>query len=72
MLENLEKVQSQAYIDTLEKTMRGFPGANQDQITEFKAYLDRKAAAKPGFRVKALACISKKPYGLRSNTFSLN
>jgi hypothetical protein len=57
MLENLEKVQSvatQSYIDTVEKAMRGFPGANQDQITDFKAYLDRKAAANRDFVEKLL------------------
>ena len=33
MLENLEKMQSatQSYMDTVEKTMRGFPGANNEQ-----------------------------------------
>jgi hypothetical protein len=47
MLENLEKVQSatQSYMDTVEKAMRGFPGANEEQITTFKAYLERKVAA---------------------------
>jgi len=56
MLENLEKVQSatQSYIDTVEKAMRGFPGANQDQITDFKALLDRKAAANRDFVEKLL------------------
>jgi hypothetical protein len=56
MLENLEKVQSatQSYIDTFEKAMRGFPGANQDQITDFKAYLDRKVAANRDFVEKLL------------------
>jgi hypothetical protein len=56
MLENLEKVQSatQSYIDTVEKAMRSFPGANQDQITDFKAYLDRKAAANRDFVEKLL------------------
>ena len=56
MLENLEKVQSatQSYIDTVEKAMRGFPGANQDQITSFKAFLDRKVAANRDFVEKLL------------------
>jgi len=51
MLENLEKVQSatQSYIDTVEKAMRGFPGANEDQIATFKAYLERKVAANRDF-----------------------
>ena len=56
MLENLEKAQgaTQRYIDTVERAMRGFPGANQDQITDFKAYLDRKAAANRDFVEKLL------------------
>ena len=56
MLENLEKVQSatQSYIDTVEKAMRGFPGANEDQIATFKAYLERRAAANHDFLEKLL------------------
>jgi hypothetical protein len=56
MLENLEKVQSatQSYIDTVEKAMRGFPGANEDQIATFKAYLERKVAANRDFVEKLL------------------
>jgi hypothetical protein len=44
MLENLEKVggATQSYIDMVEKTMRGFPGANEEQIRTFKAYIDGK------------------------------
>jgi hypothetical protein len=51
MLENLEKVQSatQSYMDTVEKTMRGFPGANDEQIATFKAYIERKVAANRDF-----------------------
>ena len=39
MLENLEKVggATQSYIDMVEKTMRGLPGANEEQIGTFKA-----------------------------------
>jgi hypothetical protein len=49
MLENLEKVggASQSYI--VEKTMRGFPGANEEQIGTFKAYLERQVAANRDF-----------------------
>jgi len=56
MLENLERVQSatQSYIDTVEKAMRGFPGANEDQIATFKAYLERKVAANRDFVEKLL------------------
>ena len=51
MLENLEKVQSatQSYIDTVEKAIRGFPGANNDKIATFKAYIERKVAANRDF-----------------------
>jgi hypothetical protein len=56
MLENLAKVQSatQTYIDTVEKAMRGFPGANEEQINTFKAYLERQAAANRDFVEKLL------------------
>ena len=56
MLENFEKMQSvtQSYIDTVDKAMRGIPGANQDQITTFKAYVERKAAANRDFAEKLL------------------
>ena len=56
MLENLEKVQSatQSYIDTIEKAMLGFPGAKEDQIADFKAYLERKVAANREFVEKLL------------------
>jgi hypothetical protein len=57
MFENLEKVQSatQSYIDTVEKAMRGFPGANEEQITTFKAYLERKVSANRDFAEKLLS-----------------
>ena len=56
MLENLEKVQSatQSYIDTVEKAMQGLPGANEDQITTFKTYVERKVAANRDFVEKLL------------------
>jgi len=56
MLENLERVQSatQSYMDTFEKAMRGVPGANDDQITTFKAYVERKVAANRDFAEKLL------------------
>ena len=56
MLENLEKVQSatQNYMDTVEKTMRGFPGANDEKIATFKAYIERKVAANRDFVEKLL------------------
>ena len=56
MLENVEKLQTvtQNYIDTVEKAMRGLPGANEDQITNFKAYLERQVAANRDFVEKLL------------------
>ena len=56
MLENLEKVQgaTQSYIDMVEKAMRGFPGADEDRIATFKAYLERQVAANHDFVEKLL------------------
>ena len=56
MLENLEKIGgvTQNYIDMVERTMRGFPGANQEQIGTFKAYIERQAAANQDFCEKLL------------------
>ena len=56
MLENLEKVGSatQSYIDMVERTMRGFPGANQEQISTFKEYIERQVAANRDFGEKLL------------------
>ena len=56
MLRNLELVQSatQSYLDTVEKAMLGLPGAKEDQIADFKAYLERKVAANRDFVEKLL------------------
>ena len=56
MLENLERVQeaTQRYIDMVEKAMRGFPGADEDRIATFKAYLERQVAANHDFVEKLL------------------
>ena len=56
MLENLEKVggATQSYIDMVEKTMRGLPGANEEQIGTFKAYLERQVATNRDFGEKLL------------------
>ena len=56
MLDNLEKMGSatQRYFDTVETTMRGFPGANQEQIGTFKAYIERQVAANRDFAEKLL------------------
>ena len=57
MLENLEKVggATQSYIDMVEKTMRGFPGANEEQIGTFKAYIERQVATNREFAEKLLS-----------------
>jgi len=52
MLENLEKVgtATQSYLDMVERTMRGFPGANQEeQIRTFKEYVQRQVATNRDF-----------------------
>jgi hypothetical protein len=56
MLENIEKVQgaAQSYIDMVEKAMRGLPGADEDRIATFKAYLERQVAANHDFVEKLL------------------
>ena len=56
MLQNLELVQSttQSYLDTVEKATLGLPGAKEDQIADFKAYLERKVAANRDFVEKLL------------------
>ena len=56
MLENLEKVggATQSYIDMVERTMRAFPGANEEQIGTFKAYIERQVAANRDFGEKLL------------------
>jgi hypothetical protein len=57
MLENLEKVggATQSYLDMVEKTMRGFPGANEEQIGTFKAYIERQVATNREFAEKLLS-----------------
>jgi len=56
MLGNLEKVAgfTQSYIDMVERTMRGFPGANEEQIRAFMAYIERQAATNRDFCEKLL------------------
>jgi hypothetical protein len=56
MLENLERVQgaTQSYIDMVEKAMRGFPGADEDRIATFKAYVERQVATNHDFAEKLL------------------
>jgi hypothetical protein len=56
MLENLEKVggATQSYIDMVERTMRAFPGANEEQIGTVKAYIERQVAANRDYCEKLL------------------
>ena len=56
MLKNLENVQNatQSYIDTVEKVLRGIPGVNDEQISTFKAYVERKVAANRDFAERLL------------------
>jgi hypothetical protein len=56
MLENLEKVgtATQSYLDMVERTMRAFPGANQEQIGTFKECIERQVAANRDFGEKLL------------------
>lgn len=56
MIETLEKSRSatQNYIDLFEKTMRGFPNANEAQVGTFKAYVERQVAANHAFVDKLL------------------
>ena len=56
MLQNLERMQNatQSYLDTIEKAMRGFPGADEDRIATFKAYVERRVAANHDFAEKLL------------------
>ena len=54
MIDTLEKSRSatQSYLDLVEKTMRGFPNAKEEQIGEFKAYIERQVAANHAFADK--------------------
>jgi hypothetical protein len=56
MIENLEKSRSatQNYVDLIEKTMRSFPSANEQQISAFKGYIERQVSANHAFIDKLL------------------
>jgi hypothetical protein len=56
MHENLERVggATQGYLDMLEKTVRAFPGANQEQISTFKEYVERQVASNRDFGERLL------------------
>jgi hypothetical protein len=53
--------------------MQGFPGADENRIANFKAYLERQVAANRNFAESfCVQRISKKLSAFKSNTFSLN
>jgi len=56
MLETFEKTRSatQTYMDMFDKTMRSVPGANESQVADFKAYVERQVAANHAFVDKLL------------------
>ena len=75
MLENLDKMQaaSQGYIDMVEKAMQSVPGAQQDAIANFKAYLEGQVAANREYVEKPCAQRTfRKLSASRLNTSSLN
>jgi hypothetical protein len=51
MLENFERMGfvTQIYVDMVERTMRLFPGANEEQIRTFKASIERQVATNRDF-----------------------
>ena len=74
MLENLEKVggASQSYIDIVEKTMRGFPGANEEQNRHLQGHtlsgkLQPTETSGSGFCAPR---IFRRLSAFKSNTFS--
>jgi hypothetical protein len=75
MLENLEKVQgaTQSYMDMMEKAMRGLPGANDERIATFKAYLERQLQqTATSWRGFCMQRISRKLSAFKPNIFSLS
>jgi Phasin protein len=56
MLENFERVgfATQTYIDMVERTLRNFPGANQEQIRIFREYIERQVATNRDFMERLL------------------
>jgi Phasin protein len=51
MIENLERSRSatQNYIDLIEKTMRSFPNFREDQVSAFRAHVERQVADNHAF-----------------------
>lgn len=56
MIDTLEKSQSatQRYLDLFETTTRNLANAKEDQVSAFKAYVERQAAASHAFVEKLL------------------
>src|SRR3974377_644107 len=56
MLENLERAgfATQMYVDMVERTIRLFPGANQEQIRIFREYIERQVATNRDFMERLL------------------
>jgi hypothetical protein len=56
MHENLERMggATQGFLDMLEKNMRALPGANQEQISTFKEYVERQVASNRNFGERLL------------------
>ena len=57
MADNLEKIggATKSYLDLLQKGMLSVPNANEDQISAFRAYIDRQVAANQAFVSKLIA-----------------
>ena len=56
MEDNLQKVGSATknYLDLLQKSMLTVPNANEDQVSAFRAYIERQVAANQAFVSKLL------------------
>jgi hypothetical protein len=56
MEDNLAKVGSATknYLDLLQKNMLAVPNANEDQISAFRAYIDRQVASNQAFVTKLI------------------
>jgi hypothetical protein len=56
MADNLEKVGSatKTYLDLMQKSMLTVPNTNEDQVTAFRAYIDRQLAANQEFVTKLI------------------
>ena len=51
MEDNLQKVgnATKTYLDLLQKSMLAVPNANEDQVSAFRAYIERQVAANQAF-----------------------